>query len=50
MASTVTRGEVELLGGSPVSLEGRSRYLVAPTVNRYEAEVLGGSPVSLGVR
>ena len=47
---TVTRREVEVLGGSLVSLEVRKRYLLAPTVIRSEVEVLVGSLVSLEVR
>ena len=48
--SSITRGEVKVPCGSPLSLEVRYRYLVARIVTGGEVEVPSSSPVSLQVR
>ena len=42
MAPTVTIGEVEVLGDSPVSLEVRLSHMAAATITKGKIEVLGG--------
>ena len=42
MAPTVTRGEVDVLGDFPLSLEVRLSHMAAATITKCKIEVLGG--------